>query len=182
MLSITEHWRVVDKLGGKTIFTSINLTSAYNSMHLKESARKYTAFCFKRLPFGLTNAPSAFVKLMDRVMDLSPELRAFCLVYLDDVLVYSMNIEKHLNHLDILLQTFCKANLKINLGKCSLFTKEVKFLGHIIYSQGIFMDHSYIEKIRSWPVPETGKDIQRFTGFINYYGSYFKIFLMLQHP
>ena len=178
-----------DKLGGKKIFTSIDLTSAYNSMHLKESVRKYTAFCsngrqycFKRLPFGLTNAPSAFVKLMDRVMDLSPELRAFCLVYLDDVLVYSMNVEEHLEHLNTLLRTFCEAGLKINLGKCTLFAEEVKFLGHIINAEGIFMDQAYIEKIKNWPVPETGKDIQRFTGFINYYGSYFKNFSDITAP
>ena len=96
--------------------------------------------------------------------------------------MYSMNIKEHLKHLDILLQTFCKAGLKINLGKCSLFTEEVKFLGHIINAQGIFMDQSYIEKIKNWPVPETGKDVQQFTGFINYYGSYFKNFSDITAP
>ncbi|MCP4267881.1 MAG: hypothetical protein GY777_20315, partial [Candidatus Brocadiaceae bacterium] len=178
-----------DKIGGKKIFTSIDLTSAYNSMHLKESAKPYTAFCtserqycFKRLPFGLTNAPSAFVRLMDRVMDLSPELRTFCLVYLDDVLIYSDNVEEHLRHLDLLLQTFCKANLKLNLGKCSLFAKEVKFLGHIINENGIHMDRSYIQKIKDWPRPETGKEVQKFAGFLNYYGSYFKDFSEITAP
>ena len=179
----------LERLGNSKIYSVLDLTAAYHAMSMTEEAGKATAFCtkkkqyiFLRMPFGLTNAPASFCQLMCKVYELNPELAKFSLSYLDDIIVHSNTVEEHFIHLRKVLECLCTAGLKLNIGKCDLFATQVKFLGHCISGSGISMDREYLEKIANWPKPVTGKDIQRYLGFLNYYSTYFQDFAKVTQP
>ena len=93
-----------------------------------------------------------------------PELSLFALSYLDDIIIFSKSNSDHLIHLEKMFKVIKTANLKLNLHKCNLFTKECAYLGHLISESGTRMDESYLDKVKQWSRPVTGKDIQRYLG------------------
>ena len=100
------------------------------------------------MPFGLTNAPAAFMDLMNRVFH--PYLDQFFIVFIDDILVYSKNMDEHAMHLWIILQTLRDRELYAKFSKCEFWLNEIIFLGHVIFGAGIFVDPKKIEAIVSW--------------------------------
>ena len=92
--------------------------------------------------------------------------------YLDDILVMGKTVKEHLINLRRVLELHSQVGLKLNLKKCDICTSDVEYLGHRVTDQGIRMLDSYIERIENWPVPETGKDVQKFLGFAGYYRSF----------
>ena len=170
----------LDKLGTGKVFSTLDLTAAFHAMSMADDSKNLTAFSalnrqyvFNKLPFGLCNAPSLFCHLMDKVLSLTPGLYEFIISYLDDLIVFSKSIHDHLHHLKILFAVLKKAQLKLNLSKCKLFALECQYLGHIVSSEGLKMNPTYLEQIKNWSRPKTGKELQRFLGFSNYYRSYF---------
>ena len=170
----------LEKLGTGNVFTTLDLTSAFHALAISKESKHLTAFTalnrqylFKKLPFGLCNAPSVFCHLMDRVLTLIPGLYEFIISYLDDLIIFSKNVEEHLKHLRKLFGVLKIAKLKLNLAKCKFFTSECTYLGHIVSSQGLKMNPEYLEQIKNWSRPRTGKELQRFLGFSNYYRAYF---------
>ena len=99
---------------------------------------RYGHFEFLVLPFGLTNAPTLFMDLMNRVFQ--PYLDKFVVVFIDDILVYSKSYEEHEQHLRQTLQTLRNRQLYAKLDKCDFWLKKVTFLGHVVSSEGIFID------------------------------------------
>jgi hypothetical protein len=133
-----------DQLKGVKVFSKIDLRSGYYHMRIKgqdvpkNSLRtRYGHFEFLVLPFGLTNAPTLFMDLMNRVFQ--PYLDKFIVVFIDDNLVYSKYYEEHEQHLRQTLQTLRSRQLYAKLDKCDFWLKEVTFLGHVVSSKGIFM-------------------------------------------
>jgi len=133
-----------DQLKGVKVFSKIDLRSGYYHMRIKgqdvpkNSFRtRYGHFEFLVLPFGLTNAPTLFMDLMNRVFQ--PYLDKFIVVFIDDNLVYSKYYEEHEQHLRQTLQTLRSRQLYAKLDKCDFWLKEVTFLGHVVSSKGIFM-------------------------------------------
>ncbi|MCP4053810.1 MAG: hypothetical protein GY739_12245, partial [Mesoflavibacter sp.] len=179
----------LERLGNCNYFSTLDMTSAYHSIPMTKEAGKISSFCtknrqfiFRRLPFGLSNAPSVFCKLMNKIYDINPHLRMFSMSYLDDIIIYSKTVGEHLGHLDSVLTALRKSGLKLNLGKCDLIKDQVVYLGHVVSAHGIEMKRDYIEKIRGWPLPETGKELQSFLGYVNYYQSYFSNFAQVIYP
>jgi len=99
---------------------------------------RYGHFEFLVLPFGLTNAPTLFMDLMNRVFQ--PYLDKFVVVFIDDILVYSKSYEEYEQHLRQTLQTLRNRQLYAKLDKCDFWLKKVTFLGHVVSSEGIFID------------------------------------------
>ena len=106
---------------------------------------RYGHYEFLVMPFGLTNAPVAFMDLMNKVFH--PYLDQFVIVFIDDILVYSKNVDEHALHLQIILQTFRDRQLYAKFFKCEFWLNEVIFLGHVVSGDSIFVDPRKVEAI-----------------------------------
>lgn len=117
--------------------------------------------------FGLTGAPSTFMRLMNTV--LKSLIRKCVVVYLDDILVFSRSQEEHVQHLRQVLDILRQAKLYVNLEKCSFCQKELRYLGFIISSEGLKMDLEKVKDILEWPVPRNVTNVQSFHGLSSFY-------------
>jgi hypothetical protein len=115
---------------------------------------------WKSMPFGLTGAPATFTRLMNIVLGGLD----FCLVYLDDIIVHSTTFEEHIQQLDQVFSHLEAANLKLKPSKCKLFQDMVKFLGHIVNSEGVATDPGKVQKVVDWPTPTSVTEVRSFMG------------------
>eukprot|EP00873_Tetraselmis_striata_P006046 jgi/Tetstr1/426310/TSEL_016626.t1 len=118
--------------------------------------------------------------MMNRV--LSPYLGKFCVVYLDDVLIYSKTAQEHLEHIKLVLRELQRHHLHIKLSKCSFGRTSVEFLGHIVEAGQIKMDPRKVEAVQQWPVPKTVKDVRGFLGLAGYYRKFIHNFAAIAAP
>ena len=132
------------------------------------------------MPFGLSNAPGTFQRLMNELF--REHLWKWALVFLDDVLVYSQSDESHFAHLRATFQLLRAANLKLKPKKCRLVQREVTYLSHIIGSERIQVEPKKVEAVTNWPVPSTVKGVRRFLGFCNYYRWFVRDFTGIASP
>ena len=119
---------------------------------------------FKRCPFGLAQAPAYFQRLVNEVLSRL----TFALGYLDDILVYSPDMETHLKHLSESIK-LREADLKLKEVKCNFLKKHIQYLGHIISRKGITPMPEKLECILKMPPPKTPKEVKQFLGLIGYY-------------
>ena len=119
------------------------------------------------MSFELTNAPAAFMDLMNRVFH--PYLDQFVVVFIDDNLVYSKDAHEHEQHLRIVLWILREKRLFAKLSKCAFWLKEVSFLGHIVSLEGIRVNPAKIEAIVSWKPPRNVTKVRSFLGLVGYY-------------
>ena len=163
-----------DALGDAKFFSTLDLRQGYWQVENDpETADKTTfitrkgAFKFKVLPFGLSNAPAVFQRLMNLVMrGLTWEA---CLVFLDDIVVMSTTFEQHLERLRAVFGRLRSANLKLKPSKCKFFQLKVKFLGSIVPANGIEPDPDKVKAIDEWPVPKNLTELRAFVGLASYY-------------
>jgi hypothetical protein len=132
------------------------------------------------MAFGLCNAGATFQRLMDIVM--SGLNMSVCLVYLDDIICYSVDIEQHLIRLASILHRLRSSGLKLKPEKCSFFQKEVSFLGHTISDLGIGTDPRKTATVSEWPVPQSVKDVRSFVGMTSYYRRFVKDYAKIASP
>ena len=175
-------------LAGAKYFTKLDLKSGYWQVELKEEDKPKTAFqvgplgfyeC-NRMPFGLCNAPATFQRLMERCMG-EMNLRD-CLIYLDDIIVFSSTFEEHLERLQAVFFRLELHNLKLKATKCEFFKSQVVYLGHVVSEAGIQADPAKIEAVRNWPVPKIVKEVRQFLGFTGYYRRFVKGFAAIARP
>jgi hypothetical protein len=137
-------------------------------------------FRFKVMPFGLCNAPATFERMMDIVLaGLTYEA---CLVYLDDILILSPDLEKHLKNLEKVFIRLRQANLKLKINKCTLMQRQVQFLGYVISGDGISPDQGKVDSVRNWPIPTRLRQVRSFLGLAGYYRKMIKGFSEIAAP
>ena len=165
---------LLDRVQGCTVFTVLDLKNAFNLIRIKDGDEWKTAFRtplglyeYLVMPFGLTNAPATFQALIqDTLRDF---LDIFCVVYLDDILIFSHSQVEHDSHVQQVLDRLKGANLFANAQKCEFDKSQVGYLGYLISADGIRMDPKKLETISHWPEPRSVRDIQSFLGFTNFY-------------
>ena len=119
------------------------------------------------MPFGLTNAPAVFQALKNDV--LRDMLNKFIFGYLDDILIFSRDLQQHVQQVRLVLSHLLKNHLFVKPEKCEFHVREVSFLGFIISEGRIQMDPKKVQAVRDWPAPCSVKGTQRFLGFANFY-------------
>ncbi len=177
----------LDALGGSKWFSTLDLASGYWQVEVDPMDKCKTAFVtegglfeFNVMPFGLSNAPATFERLMERV--LAGLHWNTCLVYIDDVIVFSPTIKSHLERLEEVLKRIVEAGMKISPSKCQLFKSSVKFLGHVVSPTGVSTDPEKLRAIRDWPTPTKTKDVRSFLGFCSYYRKFIQGFAGIASP
>lgn len=179
---------MLDMVAGALWFSTIDLHSGYWQVAMAAEDKEKTAFVtglgglwqFKVMPFGLCNAPATFKRLMETVLEgLNGKI---CLVYIDDIIVYGKTFEEELSNLRQVFSRLARAGLKMSPKKCHLFQKEVKFLGHLVSSEGVRTDPEKIQTIRDWPQLANKSDVQSFVGLCTYYRKFVRGFATLAKP
>jgi hypothetical protein len=178
---------LLDQLTGARYFTKLDLMSGYHQMRVNAADTHKTAFRtryghyeFKVLPFGLTNAPPTFMRLMNDVF--RPLLDKCVLVFLDDILIFSRSKEEHEQHVREVLALLRKHKLYAKRSKCTFFTQSVDFLGFVVTSEGIKPDPRKIQAIQDWPTPKSTTDVRAFHGLASYYRKFIKGFSNIAAP
>ena len=154
----------------------------------EESLKQYTTFTVgtmgffqcKHMPFGLCNTPATFQQLMTNCLG---ELNySTCLVYLDDVIIYSSTQEEHIECLQTVLKHFWLHGLKLKPLKCEFFKEQIEYLGHSVSSKGVWPSRDNLKAITKYPKPTTYMAIKGFVSLIGHYRHFIKDFSKISDP
>jgi len=164
----------LDSLADVKYFSTLDLKSGYWQIAMDPNSVEKTAFScpeghfqFTVMPFGLKNAPADFQRLMELVLHgLNWQI---CLVYIDDIIVFSKDLTTHLERLGAVFKAIADANLKLKPKKCHILKKEVEFLGHIISENGILPDPKKTKVLEDYAVPKNVKQVQKFMGLVQWF-------------
>ena len=155
---------------------------------MDEESKPLTAFTVgllgfyecKRMPFGLTNIPATFQRLMETCLgDLNLH---WCIIYLNDIVIFSKDPASHLKRLEAVFQKLEKAGLKLKPSKWELFWSQLAYLGHVISAKGLATNEGTIKAIRDWHTPTTVMEVQSFLGFMGYYCRFIPNFTQVAWP
>ena len=178
---------IFDTFTGATVFSTLDLKSGYWQVPMHPDSVEKTAFVchrglfnFRRMPFGCTNAPAVFQRLMNSV--LADYIGKSVMVYLDDIVVFSRTREEHDQHLVEVFTALQAHQLTIKLSKCNFGQKEVKLLGFIVSGQGIRSDPEKVSAIQDMAPPEDARAVRAFLGVTGYYRQCIPDYARIAHP
>ena len=168
-------------------FIKFNLKDAYHWLCIRCDNEWKTAFCmwyghfeYMVMPFGLSNVPATFQAYINKA--LINMVNVFCVVYLNDILIYSSLLEKHWNHVRQVLKCLCKFQFFANLKKCAFAVQQVDFLEFVISAEEVVMNPNQISTIADWPTPKTYQKVQVFLNFVNFYWCFVKDYSRIAEP
>ena len=166
----------LESMAGAAHFSTMDFKSGFWQVRMAPELQQYTAFMvgnlgfyeFTRMPFRLCNTPVTIFQ--DLMQNMLGELNlTYCIIYLDDVIVYGCTEEEHLEHLWIVLEHFREFNLKLKPSKCSFFQTEIVYLTHHVSKEGIHLSDKNIRAILEFPMPETYTEVRAFCGLSGHY-------------
>ena len=176
-----------DQLSKAKVFSEIDLRYGYHQIkiHLEDIPKttfstRYGLYEYLVMSFGLTNAPSHFMYLVNSVF--MPELNKFVVVFIYDILVYSRNEEEHAEHLRVVLSRLREHQLYAKFSKCKFWLKKVPFLGHVLSEEGISIDPAKVQEVLDWKVPTSIHKVRSFLGLAGYYRRFIPEFSKIVEP
>ncbi|WVZ91209.1 hypothetical protein U9M48_037412 [Paspalum notatum var. saurae] len=177
----------LDELSHACWFTKLDLRSGFHQILLQAGEEHKTAFTthlgqyeFLVMPFGVTGGPGTFQKAMN--VTLSPVLRLFALVFLDDILIYSSTLEDHLSHIEAVLQLLAQDSWKVKPSKCTFAQQSIAYLGYVISAGQVSTDPAKIAAVLAWPSPSNVKELRSFLGLSGYYRKFVRHYGILSKP
>lgn len=193
-ITVRDHYPVplmddcIDHLGGKSYFSVIDLKSGYHHVKMHPDSVKYTAFVtpdghyeYLRMPFGFCNSPPEFARFVYTI--LKPFIDSGQIViYMDDILVASYDLETHINTLQSLLSTLKSYDLRLQFKKCKFAHTELEYLGYLANSSGITLKQAHTDAIRTYPMPRNHKELERCHGLFSYFRRFVPNFAKIARP
>lgn len=194
--NIEDH---ISKLTGKKYFTCLDMSQSYHQLKINPADTYKTAFVttqghyeYMRVPFGLANAPSVFMRFMNKIVNslqstnlgqgqesaTNPEVLAF----LDDLLLPSYDVTSGIRLLDSVLGKFEQENLKLNMKKCAFLLEKITYLGHDISFDGIQPCESKLTSVSKFPTPSNVHEIRQFVGLCSYFRKFIFNFAIIARP
>ncbi len=164
---------LIECIGKAQYISTLDLCRGYWQVPLAPEARPYTAFRtpqglfqFTVMPFGLQGAPATFQRLMDQVL---AGAEAFSAAYLDDIVIYSLTWEDHVQHLKEVLQRLHQAGLTVQPKKCSIAQQKAKYLGYLLGHGEIRPQQDKVQAVKNCPRPRTKTQLKSFLGLAGWY-------------
>ena len=169
-------------------FSSLDLKLGYWQVEMEEDSKALTTFTVRPLgfyececmPFGLTNAHATFQQLMQSCLG-NLHLH-YCIIYLDDIIVFSKTPEEHVIRLRAVFEKLKQVRLKLKSSKCEICRQELTYLGHVVSKEGIQTDPKKAEAICKWPIPTNVTEVKSFLGFTNYHQQFIKKYAQVAKP
>ncbi|XP_068225915.1 uncharacterized protein [Palaemon carinicauda] len=175
----------IDKIGNAKYISKLDLLIGYWQVPLTENAREISAFITpeglfecKVMPFGMRNAASTFQRMMWMITN---GLKG-CVVYLDDIIIFSDNWKDHVDRIRALFRAIADAGLVVNLSKCEFGKAEVIYLGHHVGQGKVLPKEKNIEAVLAFPTPKTRKNVRQFVGLAGYYRRFVPSFSEIVTP
>lgn len=177
----------IDRLGNNKYFIGLDLASGYYQVPMAEESIEKTAvvtpdahFEFLRMPFGLSNAPAVFQRLMNNVLGELKNTKAF--PYIDDIIIPSVTFSEGIDTLRQVLEKFKMNNLTLKLSKCYFFQTEIDYLGREISSEGVRPGTKKMEAVLNMPDPSNVKQVRQFLGLAGYFRKFMMGYASLAEP
>ena len=177
----------LDTLSGNVWFSKLDANSAYYQVNDSKNDREKTAFItkyglfqFARMSFGLCNAPSTYMRVMN--LELRGLSRNIVLAFLDDMIVLGKDFQNHIDNLRSVFERFRHYGLKKKPSKCSLFQRKVEFLGREVDENGMKIGEDYVKTVKECDTPKSVKQVEQFLGFANYHRTLIKDYAKIAHP
>ena len=184
---IPDANQLFDTLNGSALFTTLDLSSGYYNVPMKSEDIGKTAFStrtnhweFVRMPMGISTAPATFQRLMHKIFE--KEKWHQCLIYLDDILVFSKDLQEHIDRLRTIFERIRASGVKLSPKKCNFLKSEVSYLGHTISQSGVKTDERKIKKVLEWPIPKSMEDLRSFLGLCGYYRKFINNYSKIVSP
>ena len=178
----------LESLAGMAHYTTIDMNSGFWQVLMDDESRQYTAFTLgsmglyecESMPFGLCNTLPTFQRLM--LNCLGKLNLTYCLIYLDDIIIFSRTEEEHLEQMRVVFDQFREHGLKLKPSKCEMFKTEINYLAHHISKRGVLPSKKNLEAIAQCPPPATYTKVKSFVGLVGHYRRFIKGFTNIAAP
>lgn len=179
---------ILDCLHGSCWFSTLDMKSGYHQVEVEESHKERTAFAlgplgfwkFNKLPFGCTNSPASFQRIVEEILrDYNMNI---CIIYLDDLIIYSSTFQEHIERLNLLLARLAQAGIKLSPEKCFFLQIKTKFLGHVVGPESVEPYPDKCNKVRDFPTPTNPDQLRSFLAAAGYYHKFIKDFSKIAKP
>ena len=178
----------LESLAGAAHYSTFDMNSGFWQVPMDEESKQYTAFTLgsmglyecESMPFGLCNTPPTFQRLM---LNCLGELNlTYCLIYLDDVIIFSRTEEEHLERMCVVFNRPHEHGLKLKPSKCDMFKTEINYLAHHVSKKGVLPSKKNLEVIAECPPPDTYTKVKSFVGLVGHYRHFIKGFANIAAP